>query len=250
MKIGVYSDVHANLKALKAVLSVYEGMSDIDWFVCLGDVVGYGSSPDQCCDLVKEQVRFAVLGNHDAAVSGRMNYSYYYPAARMALDHHITAMKKENLQWLADLPYTVMVENIWFSHGCPINPESFEYVFIPEHAEALLEYWDELPWVSLIGHSHLTKSFKLMPAEDNVSRVQELTGSTLSLEPSAKYIITVGSVGQPRDNDYRACLTVLDTDEKTLTFHRADYDVFGSAEEIWSNEHLASDFGKRLFLGV
>jgi predicted phosphodiesterase len=250
VKIGVYSDVHANYEALKAVLALYKSMADIDWFVCLGDVVGYGAAPEECCNAVRAHVKHAVLGNHDAAVSGRMNYSYYYPAARGALDHHITLLSPSNLDWLKALPYDVRWEDVSFSHGSPVSAENFDYVFINEHAETLLEHWAELPRVSLIGHSHLTKSFCLMPPECTEPRVHELQGSVITLEPPAKYIITVGSVGQPRDNDCRACCTVLDLDARTLSFLRADYDIYASAHCIWHDEHLASDFGKRLFLGV
>ena len=248
MRIGVYSDVHANLNALEAVLEAYEAMDDIDYFVCLGDVVGYGAFPDQCCDLVRKHARHTILGNHDAAVSGRMDYDYYYPAARQAIDHHNIQLKRVNLKWIKSLPTVEVDGDVCFCHGSPVNPESFDYVFTETHAYDLLDHWGKLSDITLIGHSHLTKSYRLV-AEDNKA-VEELSGSVLKLEPPAKHIITVGSIGQPRDNDARACFTVLDTEERTLAYHRADYDVYSSAEAIWQDEKLAPDFGKRLFLGV
>lgn len=248
MKVGIYSDVHANLIALEAVLAGYDEIGAPDYYVCLGDVVGYGAYPDQCCDIVKKHAKYTVLGNHDAAVAGRMDYNYYYAAARDAIDYHNNLLTKPNLKWLKSLPYTKLDGDVCYSHGSPVEPESFDYVFDTSHALGLLEFWDDLADITLIGHSHLTKSYRLM--KDGNPRVEELEGDELSLEAPAKYIITVGSVGQPRDNDARACFTVLDTDSRTIQFHRREYDVYASAEAIWRDEHLAPDFGKRLFLGV
>jgi predicted phosphodiesterase len=249
MRIGVFSDVHANYLALEKVLAFFEQQLDLEFLVCLGDTVGYGPEPDRCCDAVRERTRFTVLGNHDAAVCGRMDYSYYYPAARNALDEHKAQLKPENMDWLRDLPYSVIKHGVCFTHGSPANEGSFEYVFTLEHALSLLDHEDRLSDITLMGHSHLTKSFRL-PPRGVTEPVEELFGPVLDLSRAGKYVITVGSVGQPRDNDSRACCTVLDTEERTLAYHRLDYDVYGSAEDIWGRDYLAPDFGKRLFLGV
>ena len=87
MRYGILSDTHANIEALEAVLKAYES-EKIDKFICLGDTVGYGASPNEACNLMRSLVAQAVLGNHDAAVAGRMDYSYYYYAARQVLDKH------------------------------------------------------------------------------------------------------------------------------------------------------------------
>jgi predicted phosphodiesterase len=249
MKIGIYSDVHANYAALEAVLEFYSRFDDLEWFACLGDIVGYGAEPQRCCTAVREHVRYAVLGNHDAAVSGRMDYNYYYPAARNALDQHRNLIDDDNMEWLQSLPYSVRSGGVCLTHGSPINESNFDYVFTTDHAQALTENWDDLEDITLMGHSHLTKSFRLEPPGSD-PQVIEIEGATLDLEKPAKYIITVGSVGQPRDNDARACCTVLDTTRRTLAYHRVDYDIYGCAESIWQADYLAPDFGKRLFLGV
>ena len=97
MRIGIFSDVHANIEALTAVLESYRS-ERIDKFVCLGDTVGYGASPNECCDRIKDLAAFTILGNHDAAVAGRMDYSYYYDAARNALDLHARELSPENME--------------------------------------------------------------------------------------------------------------------------------------------------------
>src|ERR1700704_4909697 len=104
MRIGLFSDTHANLEALNAVLLAFED-AKVDKLVCLGDTVGYGADPNECCDLVRKKAVFCILGNHDAAVAGRMDYSYYYDAARQALDLHASTLSKENMEWLRSLPY-------------------------------------------------------------------------------------------------------------------------------------------------
>ncbi|MCY1063485.1 metallophosphoesterase family protein [Nannocystis sp. RBIL2] len=104
MRYGIFSDVHANLDALEAVLRAFE-REKIDALVCLGDTVGYGSQPNDCCDIVKRVTRYTILGNHDAAVAGRMDYSYYYDAAREALDWHSRQLTSENMNWLRKLNY-------------------------------------------------------------------------------------------------------------------------------------------------
>ena len=248
MRIALFSDIHSNIDALNVVLAEYERLG-VDQYVCLGDVVGYGGDPNGCCNIVRPLVEFCILGNHDAAVSGRMDYAYYYDAARTALDYHSSLLEPENREWLQNLPYTVEVGDICYSHGSPINVEAFDYVFNPSQAYGLLPFWDDLKHVTFIGHSHLTKSFALYP-EGADTRVEEITPPLMKFEPGRKYIVTVGSVGQPRDNDARSCFTLFDTDAMTLEYFRVDYDIPSAARRIFDAPDLAPDFGKRLFLGI
>jgi len=248
MRIAIFSDIHGNDVALRAVLKHYESL-DIDRYVCLGDVVGYGPAPDECCNIVRALVEVCVMGNHDAAVSGEMDYAFYYDEARRALDHHAHLVSEENRAWLRSLPYTSTWEDVCYSHGSPIQPENFNYVFNFHHAAALLPHYDELSHVTFIGHSHLTTAYSL-GGPDEETRIEALEGPRLEFDPARKYIVTVGSVGQPRDNDARACCTVYDSNEKTLDYHRIDYDVCSVADAIFRDKNLSIDFGKRLLLGT
>lgn len=243
MRLGIFSDVHSNLEALQAVVTAYESL-DIDEYICLGDVVGYGANPNECCDIVRDLVSACVLGNHDAAVSGRMEYSYYYDAAREALDWCAEQLKEQHRSWLRAQPYIHRQTGICFSHGNPLCPEEFEYIFTIDQAAELLPRLDDLGDVNFIGHSHLTKSFALSPGE-----VNEVVARRFGLRRHRKYVITDGSVGQPRDYDCRACFTVFDTDTRVFEYHRVEYDVEKAAKKIF-NANLAVNFGKRLFLGV
>lgn len=243
MRIAIFSDVHANIEALAAVFDAYKS-ERIDKFVCIGDVVGYGASPNECCDLIRTKAAYTILGNHDAAVAGRMDYSYYYDAARAALDMHAKLLTPENMTWLRSLPYEVRENEVHFCHGSPVNLEEFEYIFSVEQAARCLEIWDQLGTVTFIGHSHLCKSFALT-RED----VFEVVATKFAIRPDHRYIISVGSVGQPRDYDNRASYTIYDTEERVFEFKRVAYDIDAAAAKIFATD-LERNFGNRLFLGV
>jgi diadenosine tetraphosphatase ApaH/serine/threonine PP2A family protein phosphatase len=243
MRLGIFSDVHANLEALTAALEAYKDLS-IDRYICLGDTVGYGASPNDCCDLVVGLSATTVLGNHDAAVSGRMDYNFYYEACRQALDYHATVLSTGNMDWLKGLPYEVREENRSYCHGSPLNLEEFEYIFSLEQARGCLPHFNELADVTFVGHSHLCKAFALTPSD-----VHAVVATRFVIRPEYKYIIGVGSVGQPRDYDNRASITVFDLDQKSFEYHRVPYDIENSAKKIFES-NLERNFGNRLFIGV
>jgi diadenosine tetraphosphatase ApaH/serine/threonine PP2A family protein phosphatase len=243
MRIGIFSDVHANRQALEQVMERYKELG-VDQLVCLGDTVGYGASPNECCDIVREAADLGVLGNHDAAVVGRMDYAFYYEACRHALDFHSSILTDPNRQWLAELPYEVRQENRSYCHGSPLNLEEFDYIFSIEQAQGCLPYWDDLAEITFIGHSHLCKAFALSRTE-----VHAVVATRFQVRPDHKYIIGVGSVGQPRDYDNRASFTVFDAETKTFEYLRVPYDIESSARLIFES-NLERNFGNRLFLGV
>jgi diadenosine tetraphosphatase ApaH/serine/threonine PP2A family protein phosphatase len=216
----------------------------VDRIVSLGDVVGYGASPNPCCDLVRSVTEVTLLGNHDAAVAGRMDYSYYYEAARHALDWSAGVLTDENMAWLKSLPYTYRIGEVGFSHGSPVEPKAYEYIFALEQAKEVAVHVEHLPEVTFIGHSHLCKAFAIGNGE-----VHDVVAQKFGIRRGYKYIISVGSVGQPRDYDNRACFVICDTGARTVEYLRVEYDIETSAQKIFDAQ-LALNFGKRLFLGV
>lgn len=245
MRFGIFSDVHANLEALSAVMRAYREEA-VDAYYCLGDVVGYGGNPNECADMVRQTCQATVLGNHDAAVAGRMDYSYYYEAARQALDAHARVLTHDNMQWLKSLPYAHRLDDVdvQLCHGSPLRLEEFEYIFAAEQAQECVYIWENLPQLTVIGHSHLCKVFALRP-----DQVRELPPSDLTLDGDWKYIISDGSVGQPRDYDNRASYTVFDTETRQFEFRRVEYDIETAAAKIFDS-NLEQNFGYRLFIGV
>lgn len=244
MRIAILSDVHGNIEALEAVLAAFKEAGPIDTYVCLGDIVGYGADPEACCNVIRELSQVTLLGNHDAAVAGRMDYSYYYDAAREALDWCVKRLSAKNMDWLKALPYTHRMEHVELSHGSPIQPEDYDYIFATDQARALLPFRDALADVTFIGHSHLTKVFALT-ADDAL----DVVAPKFRLKDGMKYIVTVGSVGQPRDYDPRACAGIYDTERREFTYVRAEYDIEAQRQKI-IDAGLAQNFGTRLLLGV
>lgn len=244
MRYGIFSDTHANLDALEAVLREFD-KNRVDALVCIGDTVGYGAQPNPCCDHVRTKTRFTILGNHDAAVAGRMDYSYYYPAAREALDHHASQLSDANMEWLRKLPYNVNDGETHFCHGSPVDLEQFEYIFTVDQASTCLPIWNRMGQVTFIGHSHLCKSYAL-----GRERVYEVITKRFEIHPEFRYVISVGSVGQPRDHDPRASYTIYDDHERVFEFNRVEYDVAAAAQRIFDDQRLSDSFGARLFAGV
>ena len=245
MRLGIFSDIHANYEALSAVLESLKHES-IDAYHCLGDVVGYGGSPNECADIVREVATHTILGNHDAAVAGRMDYSYYYEAAREALDKHAEILSSDNTAWLKGLPYDAHVEDadVYLCHGSPVRLEEFDYIFAPEQARECLPQYEEMAQLTLIGHSHLCKVFELSRHD-----VEELPASDLNLKPDRKYVVSVGSVGQPRDYDNRASFVIFDTTKRRLEFKRIEYDIESAAQKVLRAK-LERNFAHRLYIGV
>lgn len=245
MRLGIFSDVHANYEALSAVLEAFKGES-IDEYHCLGDVVGYGGSPNECAGIVRNVARHTILGNHDAAVGGRMDYSYYYEAARHALDVHASMLTPENREWLKTLPYSRRLDaaNVDLCHGSPVRLEEFDYIFAPEQARECLAIQDRMAHLTLIGHSHLCKVFALKGTS-----VEELPATDFTLEPDRKYIVSVGSVGQPRDYDNRASYVIYDSETRRFQFRRVEYDIEAAAAKVLAAK-LEQNFANRLRIGV
>ncbi len=244
MRYGIFSDIHANHDALDAVLRALD-REKLDSLVCLGDTVGYGAQPNECCDRVRGITRYTILGNHDAAVAGRMDYSYYYDAAREALDLHAHQLTGDNMTWLRTLNYFEKDGDTHFCHGSPVDLEEFEYIFNVEQAQTCIPIWESLGQITFIGHSHLCKSFAV-----GRDRVYEVVTKEFEIRREFRYIVSVGSVGQPRDHDPRASYTIYDSDRGYFEFKRVEYDINAAAARIFGDQRLSDSFGARLFAGV
>ena len=242
MRIALISDVHSNLEALTAAFEWIEA-NDIEQIYCLGDVVGYGADPNPCCDLIRSRCNATLLGNHDAAVIGVMDTDYYYAAARDAIYWTREQLSEANFRWLYSLPYTLVFQTVGLYHSAPLRPSGFYYVVQTRDAAAHTAIYDKLPTWNFVGHSHLTCAYALT-ADD----AQEVPSTSLAVQDDVKYIVNVGSVGQPRDHDSRLCLGVYDTDTQSFEHVRIPYDIPTTARKI-ERAGLDSKFATRLFAG-
>lgn len=242
MRTAILTDIHANIEALTACFDDAKEQG-VDRYVCLGDTVGYGADPNGCCDLVRERCEFAVLGNHDAAVAGRMDYSYYYAAAREVLDWTVNQLSAANMEWLRSLAYVREEGDVLYGHASPRDPSAFEYVFALEQAEDLVVRAPRLARLTFIGHSHLQRAFRLG------AKVADVWSERVRIEKGGTYLCSIGSCGQPRDYDPRAGYGIWDDRARLVEFHRVPYAAEAASRKILG-AGLSAHFARRLLHGV
>lgn len=244
MKIGIVSDVHSNMEALKVALD-YLDEQQVEQVVCLGDVVGYGPNPNECCEMLRDINAVTLLGNHDAAVIGAMSTEYYYDAARLAIQWTRRQLSTNNLEWLYQLPYTYRrpKEDISFFHSAPICPSGYFYVVFKDDAQAHVRMFDKLTGLSLLGHSHLVRAFRLKENKAKETQVENIMRAD-----KVKFIASIGSTGQPRDRNPKGSLGLYDSDDGTLQIHRFEYDREATVAKI-AEAGLEPRFGERLLTG-
>lgn len=243
MKTAIISDIHANYEALVSVFAEIDRIG-VDRTICLGDVVGYGASPNECADLVRSRCAVTLLGNHDAAVTGAMDVAYYYQNARDAIEWTRGQLNDRNYEWLYALPYSWHDGDLGFYHAAPIMPSGFFYVVQESEAQPHVEILSRLRKINFIGHAHLTLVFAITDNEP-----VEVVPAQVTPDAPAKFIVNVGSVGQPRDRDPRACFAIWDSDARKLEFIRVEYDIESAATRIL-DAGLDEKFAKRLIAGL
>ncbi|MEO0082645.1 MAG: metallophosphoesterase family protein [candidate division WOR-3 bacterium] len=218
MRIGIFSDVHANLEALEAVLDFLRTQGATR-FICCGDIVGYGPDPAACIELVRSLRGPVVAGNHDRGVLGRVAAADFNRAAREALSWTARQLADDDLAYLDSLPLVDRFDILHLVHSSPSAPERWDYVFTVQDAGEEMSFFETC--VCVIGHSHYP-----FIVERRQTELPRLVGNySTELRPNAKYVINAGSVGQPRDGDPRACCLVFDTDARAISFHRVDYNI-------------------------
>ncbi|NOX36190.1 MAG: metallophosphoesterase family protein [Calditrichaeota bacterium] len=222
MKIAVISDIHANLEALTTVLS-YLQQQHIQRIFCLGDVVGYGPRPNECVEQIRQTCEVCLMGNHDHAVVGLTDITYFNQYAQESVLWTRKQLTKSNFQFLKQLKFYHEENDILFVHSTPLNPEEWDYIFSEREARYHL---DRVPHrLVFIGHSHLPMVFSYQDGKRYQDRM------VLDLKAD-RYIVNVGSVGQPRDGDPRACFVLYDLDHQVLEYIRLEYDVQKTYQEI------------------
>lgn len=215
MRLAVLSDIHANLEALEAVRRAGEERGVERW-VCLGDIVGYGADPQACLEQVRQWMAFCVMGNHDQAVAGLVDLEYFNHYARRAAEWTAAQLRSEQRQYLAGLPLSVAEGNALYVHAHPADPGGWGYVLSAPEARAALEATPAR--LCFIGHSHQPLA---CAAGSGLLAVEDF----IALRPGERYLVNVGSVGQPRDGNWQACFLVWDQEDDTLEFVRSDYDL-------------------------
>jgi diadenosine tetraphosphatase ApaH/serine/threonine PP2A family protein phosphatase len=254
--IAVISDIHANYDALKAVLDEIDRLGP-EAIICLGDVVGYGPQPTACVDEVRKRCHMTLCGNHDAAlVYGADDFN---PVARASIEYHRHLLmpransatnrpdRQERWQFLKGLPRRQVRGESLFVHASPRNPVS-EYLrkidVLLGLGTKLSENFEQVDWLCFIGHTHrpgiITQDMRFIDPDD--------IGGVYQPERRTKAIINVGSVGQPRDGDWRACFVTVHEDS-VVRYHRTEYDVDATVEKVAAAPGIDHSLADRLRRG-
>jgi predicted phosphodiesterase len=243
MRLIFLSDIHANLEALEAVRAKIKE-EGADKVYCLGDVIGYGADPEACWRTVAEEKWETTMGNHEEAIINPSTMVLMNPVARAALEWTRHSISEEGIQWLKSLPDEVRpLENELASHALPIEPRRWLYSDSPRAVlESFLSRSELIFWV---GHLHFAHAWFYNSADNKLMVVP--TPEKLELQ-EGKWLLNVGSVGQPRDEDHRACFVSYDVEEKTVIYHRVQYDTVTAARKI-VDAGLPEVLAQRLFTG-
>lgn len=240
MRYLILSDIHANHEALTAVLDRAKDLA-VDRYICLGDIVGYGASPEAAVELVRELDPIVVLGNHDSAVLDEREAFAFNCQARDAVSWTRLHLSEESRAYLGSLPLVRRVDSILCVHASPSRPAKWSYLL--SAAATVNQFTAFSEQLCLVGHSHCPLIVKMTEYGPTA-----LKGPTEWLAVDGRYIINVGSVGQPRDGDPRAAFGLLDSDEGVITVLRAEYDTAAARERI-IRAGLPSILGDRLLDG-
>jgi diadenosine tetraphosphatase ApaH/serine/threonine PP2A family protein phosphatase len=238
--IAVISDVHGNLEALEAVLADV-AQQETTSLICLGDVVGYGADPSACLERVTSAAKVCLLGNHDIAARDLHAAENFNEVAREAIRWTSEQLTPEDLATLQSFPYVHVEEGTRFVHASPDDPPAWHYILTEQEAWKAFEACSED--VCFIGHSHVPLRVLL-----RAGRLVVLQDENLTLEEEDRALFNVGSVGQPRDGDWRAAYALWDAEARRLVTRRVEYDLEKASRKIL-DAGLPEVLARRLALG-
>jgi predicted phosphodiesterase len=242
MRIAVVSDIHSNLHALEAVLAAIDAEPP-DELWCLGDIVGYGARPNECCAVIAERADVCLAGNHDLAVRGTIDLAEFGGEAGVAARWTREVLEPEAQELLDRLEPQGAAHGVALYHGSARDP-IWEYVLSDEAAFVTIALANA-PLV-LVGHSHVALQIVLSGEELNGGGAPD--GTELELG-GVQALLNPGSVGQPRDSDPRAAYLLLDLDAQRASFRRVEYDIARTQQEM-REAGLPELLAARLELGL
>lgn len=248
MRYFVFSDVHGNLQALRAVLDVAH-QSGFDRCICIGDVIGYGANPIECWDEVARVADVIIMGNHEHAVINGIDKQYnYIAAASLFWTIDQLATRPDIMTKLRQLHLEYVESNLRFVHASPYQPHKFHYVTNHGAVALSINSFDEP--VCFIGHTHHpwygfleTATRQSMIAFDNLYEHPHQLTATM------RCLVNVGSVGQPRDNNPAARFVIYDSKTRQLQYYQVDYDIQGAQRALLATtlpDYIAKQMAKRL----
>ena len=247
MKYAILGDIHGNLEALETVLAATRELG-VDKYACIGDVVGYNANPKECLDILRglgDKLIGVVQGNHDEDVSNGRETIGFNPLAAAAVEWTREQLGKEDMKWLHELPYKLVLGSpearFQMVHGTLDNPEGWGYIFDRFSAETCFQY--QTFAICFVGHTHVPLAF-----EKTETMISGGFYDFITIEKNRKYLINVGSVGQPRDGNNKAAFAVYFTDDAKVTLYRVEYDIKTTQQKI-IDARLPQRLADRLAVG-
>jgi predicted phosphodiesterase len=234
VRIAILSDIHSNLEALERALQALES-ADVDAIYCLGDIVGYNADPARCVDLVRERCAGVVRGNHDVAVAKEEAIESLPADGQQAARHNRRCLSENQLAYLANLPLTTTIGNCTFVHATPDEPTAWRRITTYPAAQDQFAHFDTE--LCFIGHTH-------------VPAVMADRLGVLQVRRGHRFLVNVGSVGQPRDQNPKLSLGLFDTDAFEYRNVRLSYDIDGAAQKIRDTDALPNRLADRLYEGL
>jgi diadenosine tetraphosphatase ApaH/serine/threonine PP2A family protein phosphatase len=226
MRCAILADIHSNLAALVAVLEDIKKKGVVDEVWCLGDIVGYGPNPNECIKLLRGLKTVCVAGNHDLGSTGKVELSYFNPAAAEACEWTGSQLGAMDSLYLQTLPKTVAKGDFLLVHGSPAS-NLFEYVISISAATRNFLFFSTR--YCLVGHTHVPIAFR--QEKTKVSTIELFHESKIFLGQS-RLILNPGAVGQPRDGDPRASYAIYDSDDSIFHLYRVPYNVRATQDKM------------------
>jgi len=243
MRLAIISDIHSNSEAIDSVL---ENIENVDEFICLGDIVGYGADPNYCIKKIKDLNCRCIGGNHDFGAIGRVDINYFNYAAKAAILWTSHQLNKDSTEFLSSLNKKITIEdNVFAVHGSPREP-ILEYILDKNIASLIFKKYNFK--ICFIGHSHLAGSFSFDENNNRINYSDFSSGGYIEILKNKRYIINCGSVGQPRDGNPRASYGVYDTILKKVVINRVLYPIDLTQKKI-INAGLPVILAERLSFG-
>jgi predicted phosphodiesterase len=241
MRYGFFSDVHSNLEALEAVAEDFR-KEKLDRLFFLGDAVGYGPDPNECVSLIDGLTDVKLMGNHDYAALGLIETTLFNEYAQQAMEWTRGVLTEESLKILSGFSMEHEFDQSHLVHSTPKEPNQWNYIFDLDDAEENFGFFHKQ--MCIIGHSHFPAIIKKFNGRHCFLHEE----SQSEIAKDFRYIVNIGSVGQPRDGSNKACFMIYDAAKKTVTLKRLDYD-FKKTQEKMKKRGLPQFLIDRLAVG-
>jgi predicted phosphodiesterase len=225
MKYGFFSDVHANLEALKACVIDFRS-EKLDKVYFLGDAVGYGPYPDECVKLINDVAAVKLMGNHDYAALGLMETDFFNQYAAESMGWTKSSISRKTTEIMADFQLQHELGDILLVHASPREPENWHYILDMDDASESFEYFTQK--ICMLGHTH--RPYIVFKEKSGEAALSKETEEILTEE--RRYLVNIGSVGQPRDGDPRSCYLIYDVEKGSIQHKRVAYNIKATQKDM------------------